>query len=218
MIASFQRAIVCFAREGAKRGDEMHDPAASRYYVGMLRNTADSWGAPAKFFHWVMAALILAQIALGVTAANWRVSPMKLELFFWHKSTGMLILLLVALRLLWRLANPAPELPSGMPAWERAAARASHLLLYVLMIALPIAGWIVNSASNVPFRIFWLIPLPAIVAPDQYTADLAALVHRGLAALLALVLAAHIGAALRHHFVKRNTVLIRMLPGAWRTP
>jgi cytochrome b561 len=86
------------------------------------------------------------------------------------------------------------------------------------MIALPVTGWIVNSASNVPFRIFWLIPLPAIVAPDEPTADLAALVHGGLATLLALVLVAHIGAALRHHFVKRNTVLIRMLPGTWRTP
>ena len=64
----------------------------------MLRNTADSWGVPAKFFHWVMAALILAQITLGVMAATWRVSPAKLELFFWHKSTGMLILALVALR------------------------------------------------------------------------------------------------------------------------
>src|SRR5712691_862643 len=218
MIASFQRAIVCFAREDAKRGDEMHDPAASRYYVGMLRNTADSWGAPAKWFHWVMAALILAQITLGVMAASWRLSPTKIELFFWHKSTGALILVLVVLRLVWRLANPAPALPSGTPAWERAAARSIHLLLYVLMIALPVTGWIVNSASNIPFRIFWLVPLPAIVAPDKSTADLVALVHRGLAALLALVLVAHIGAALRHHFVKRNTVLIRMLPGAWRTP
>ncbi len=184
----------------------------------MLRNDADSWGAPAKLFHWVMAALILAQIALGLMAASWRVSPAKLELFFWHKSTGMLILALVALRLLWRLANPAPMLPPGMAAWERAAARLSHLLLYALMIALPVTGWIVNSASNVPFRIFWLIPLPAIVAPDEPTADLAALVHGGLAALLALALVAHVGAALRHHFVKRNTVLIRMLPGTWRTP
>ncbi len=184
----------------------------------MLRNDADSWGAPAKLFHWVMAALILAQIALGLMAASWRVSPAKLELFFWHKSTGMLILALVALRLLWRLANPAPMLPPGMAAWERAAARLSHLFLYALMIALPVTGWIVNSASNVPFRIFWLIPLPAIVAPDEPTADLAALVHGGLAALLALALVAHVGAALRHHFVKRNTVLIRMLPGTWRTP
>jgi cytochrome b561 len=191
---------------------------ASRYHMDMVRNTTDSWGAPAKLFHWVMAALILAQIALGVMAASWRLSPTKLNLFFWHKSTGMLILLLLALRLLWRLANSTPALPSGMAAWERTAAQLSHGLLYVLMIALPVTGWIVNSASNIPFRIFWLIPLPAIVAPDKATADLVALVHGGLFALLALVLVAHIGAALRHHFVKRNTVLVRMLPGEWRTP
>src|SRR6266508_3655653 len=184
----------------------------------MLRNASDSWGAPAKLFHWVMAALILAQITLGVMAASWRLSPTKIELFFWHKSTGALILALVALRLLWRLANPTPALPSGMAAWERAAARLSHLLLYVLMIALPVTGWIVNSASNVPFRIFWLIPLPAIVAPDKPTAELVALEHEGLVAVLALVLVAHIGAALRHHFVKRNAVLVRMLPGTRTRP
>ena len=184
----------------------------------MLRNASNSWGAPAKLFHWVMAALILAQIALGLMAANWRLSPTKIELFFWHKSTGMLILAFVGLRILWRLANPTPGLPADMAGWERAAARLSHLLLYALMIALPVTGWIVNSASNVPFRIFWLIPLPAIVAPDEPTADLVAWVHGGLAALLALVLVAHIGAALRHHFVKRDTVLGRMLPGTWRTP
>ena len=99
----------------------------------MLRNDADSWGAPAKLFHWVMAVLIGAQIALGLMAAAWRLSPAKIELFFWHKSTGMLILLLAALRIVWRLTNPTPALPSGMPAWERAAARSSHLLLYLLM-------------------------------------------------------------------------------------
>jgi len=103
-----------------------------------------------------------------------------------------------------------------MPAWERAAARSSHALLYFLMVALPLTGWIVNSASNIPFRVFWTIPLPAIVAPDKAVADAFALVHRGLFVLLVLVLAAHIAAALRHHFVKRNAVLERMLP--WRTP
>lgn len=184
----------------------------------MLRNDADSWGAPAKLFHWTMAALILAQIALGLTAASWRLSPTKIELFFWHKSTGMLILALLALRLAWRLANPTPAFPSGMPAWERAGAHLSHALLYLLMVALPVTGWIVNSASNIPFRIFWLIPLPAIVAPDKPTADLVARVHGGLFALLALVLLAHIGAALRHHFVKRNNVLTRMLPGTESRP
>jgi cytochrome b561 len=181
-------------------------------------NTGDSWGAPAKFFHWVMAALILAQIALGWTAASWRLSPTKLNLFFWHKSIGMLILALALLRLLWRLANRAPALPAGTPAWERGAAHASHALLYLAIIVMPVTGWIVNSAANIPFRIFYAIPLPAIVAPDKALADLAALAHLTLFFLLAALLAVHVGAALRHHFVKRNDVLARMLPGRGTQP
>jgi cytochrome b561 len=181
----------------------------------VLRNDATSWGGPAKAFHWVMALLILAQIALGLTAVSWHLSPTKIQLFFWHKSMGMLILALLALRLAWRLANPTPALPAGTPAWERAAARGGHALLYALMVALPVTGWIVNSAANIPFRIFYVVPLPALVAPDKALADSVALVHRGLFVLLALVLVAHIGAALRHHFVKRNDILTRMLP--WGT-
>jgi cytochrome b561 len=181
----------------------------------MLRNDSDSWGAPAKLFHWVMALLIFAQLALGLVAVSWRLSPTKLDLYVWHKSTGMLILTLLAMRLLWRLSNRVPQLPPEMAAWERRGAHLSHFLLYVLMIALPVTGWVISSSSNVPFKIFWTIPLPAITPPDKATADLFASVHGWLAALLALVLAAHIGAALRHHYVKRDAVLLRMLP--WRT-
>ena len=181
----------------------------------MLRNGADSWGVVAKGFHWLMAALILVQIALGILAVNWPMSPAKIELFVWHKSLGVLLLALVALRLLWRMGDAPPALPADTPSWERMAARGGHVLLYALMIALPVTGWVVNSAANVPFRIFWLIPLPAIVAPDEAAAELFALLHDGLAAALAVVLVAHIGAALRHHFIKRNRVLLRMLPGTW---
>jgi cytochrome b561 len=181
----------------------------------VVRHDIESWGATAKLFHWVMAALIFAQIALGLAAVSWRISPTKLNLFVWHKSIGMLILALLVLRLLWRLSRRAPELPWEMPLWERAAAQLSHFLLYVLMIALPITGWVIASASNVPFQIFWRIPLPAIVAPDKALADLFATIHGWLVTLLAVALFAHIGAALRHHYVKRDTVLTRMLP--WGT-
>ena len=182
----------------------------------MSREDIQSWTAPAKLFHWLMAVLIFVQIGLGLTAVSWHISPTKVNLFVWHKSTGMLILALLALRLLWRLSHRAPQLPWEMPLWERAAAHLSHFLLYVLMIALPLTGWVISSASNVPFKIFWKIPLPAITAPDKAVSDLFATVHGWLVTLLALVLAAHIGAALRHHYVKRDTVLTRMLP--WGTP
>jgi cytochrome b561 len=181
----------------------------------VLRNDADSWGAAAKLFHWLLAVLVFAQIALGLTAVSWRVSPTKLDLFVWHKSVGLLILALLALRLAWRLTNRVPNLPAGMAAWERLGARLSHFLLYALMIALPLSGWVIASASNVPFKIFWTIPLPAIAAPDKAVADLFSTIHGWLVTLLALVLVAHICAALRHHYVKRDTVLLRMLP--WKT-
>lgn len=151
------------------------------------------------------------QFILGWLAASWRLSPTKINLFVWHKSIGMLILALVVLRLLNRLAKPTPALPAGMPAWERTAARASHALLYVLMVAMPLTGWIINSAAGVPFRIFWQVPLPALLAPDKGTADLAALAHFCLGIAFVTLLILHIGAALRHHFVKRNDVLTRMM-------
>lgn len=180
----------------------------------MLRNDADSWGAPSKLLHWVMAALIFAQLALGLAAVGWRLSPAKLDLFVWHKSIGMLILALLLMRLWWRLAGRVPALPSQMAPWERWGAQISHFLLYALMVALPLTGWVISSASNVPFRIFWTVALPAITAPDKGTADLFASVHGWLATLLAFALVAHVGAALRHHYIKHDAVLARMLP--WR--
>ncbi len=178
----------------------------------MLRNTEASWGAVAKFLHWSIAVLIFAQFALGWTAVTWRLSPTKLELFIWHKSIGLLILVLVLLRLLWRWSNPVPRLPATLPAAERLAARASHAALYALMIAQPLSGWVINSAANIPFRVFWWFPLPALTAPDKALEETAKQVHFGLFIALAAIVAVHIAAALRHHYCKRNDVLVRMLP------
>jgi cytochrome b561 len=177
-----------------------------------------SWSAVAKFLHWLVALLILVQFVLGWMATTWRLSPTKLNLFVWHKSTGMVVLALVVVRLLWRLSHPAPALPAGMPPWERVAAHLSHALLYVVMIAMPITGWIVSSAAGVPFSIYWRIPLPVIVPPDKHTEDVAAIVHFSLGIALLALLVLHVGAALRHHFVKRDDVLTRMLPARKSTP
>ena len=177
-----------------------------------LTNSDTTWGTPAKLFHWLVAGLVLTEFALGWIATSWRLSPAKLNLFVWHKSTGMLVLALVLLRLLWRIVNPIPLLPSDIPLWERAVARTSHTLLYTLMIAMPLVGWIINSAANIPFSVFWLIQLPSVIAPDKHIAELAALVHRSLFFILAALLVLHVTAALRHHFIKKNNLLDRMLP------
>jgi hypothetical protein len=110
-------------------------------------------------------------------------------------------------------ANPAPAAPAGTPAWERAAATVTHALLYCLLIAMPLDGWLINSAAGVPFSIFWMIPLPPLVAPDPALADACKLAHFWMFVLLAALVALHAAAALRHHFVKRNDVLTRMIFG-----
>lgn len=178
----------------------------------MLRNTKDRWGSVAIALHWILAALIFTQIALGWMAVLWRLSPTKLDLFVWHKSLGMVTLALVAARIGWRLVSPSPSLPSGTPKFEAWAARTGHLLLYLLMIGLPLSGWLISSASNVPFKIFRQIPLPDLVAPNEGIEVLSKQAHLLMFIVLAVVVVLHIAAALRHHFWLRDEVLVRMLP------
>ncbi len=179
----------------------------------MLRNTELSWGTPAKLLHWAVAALVFAQIVLGWAAVTWRLSPTKLDLFVLHKSIGILVLLLMVIRVAWRAFNTAPSLPADMRPLERRAAHVSHFLLYLLLLVMPVTGWLVTSAANIPFRIFWLLPLPALVEPSKAMSDAAARMHVVLFVALSLLLALHIGAALRHHFLHHDNVLRRMLPG-----
>lgn len=175
--------------------------------------TGRSWSGTAKLLHWVMAALIFTQFALGWLAVGWRLSPTKLDLFVWHKSIGLTILVLVTLRLGWRVLDRGPPWPATMPPWERMAAGASHALLYAFMIALPLTGWIINSAARIPLRAFWLVPISYIVPADKATEEFTKQVHFVLFLGLAIVLTVHIAAALRHHFVRRDNVLRQMLPG-----
>jgi cytochrome b561 len=182
----------------------------------MLRNSREGWGLVSQLLHWLVALLILTQIPLGLAAVAWHLSPTKLSLFVWHKSVGMLVLVLVLWRLGWRTVNPTPALPQDMPRWERLAARGSHLMLYVLMLALPVTGWVINSAANIPVKLFWLIPLPDIAAPGRRLQEIATTAHVALFIVLATLVALHVGAALRHHYLKHNDVLRRMLP--WTKP
>jgi cytochrome b561 len=182
----------------------------------MLRNRDDAWGAVAKTFHWLFAVVILAQLVLGKVADDAKLSPLKLDLFVWHKSIGVTLLLLAVFRIAWRLANRPPSAISAGTRWEHWAAMASHTLLYVLMIAVPISGWWVSDTSRIPFKAFWLVPVPDLLTADKAASQVAGLVHGILTKTLLVLIALHLAAALRHHFILRNDTLRRMMPSRRR--
>lgn len=180
-----------------------------------LRNSSANWGAIAKFFHWLIALLIIGNMALGYWADSLSLSPTKVEAFYWHKTTGLTVLWLAVLRLLWRFTNPAPRLPPGMPGWERLLAHASHFLLYVLMIAMPVSGWIINSTANFPLDLYGLIPVPDLVpkGPNESAiGDIAKAAHYWMFISICVLLVLHVAGALKHHVINGDPVLKRMAP------
>jgi cytochrome b561 len=175
-------------------------------------NTADAWGLVAMVLHWALALLIFGQLVLGRVAEEARVSPQKLDLFVWHKSVGVTILCLVLLRLGWRVANRVPTPPATVAVWERYAARLGHLLLYLLMIAVPLTGWWISDTSRIPFRLYWRVPVPDLMDANPDMSEFAASLHETLTTLLIVVILVHVLAALRHHLILRDDTLLRMLP------
>ena len=169
------------------------------------------YNSAAIALHWVTAALIIANLLLGLTMVRLPISPQKLHWYLWHKSIGITIFVLTSGRLAWRAIRPHP-VPVAMPPWQRRATAVSHALLYVLLFATPISGWIYSSATGVQVVYLGTLPLPNLVPKDRALADVLRLVHIGLNSLLFTVIGIHAAAALKHHFIDRDTVLARMLP------
>ena len=177
----------------------------------MLGNTTTHWGQVARYLHWIMAALLLSQVVLGRYANALERSPEKLNLMMWHKSIGITLLLLVSARLAWAWFNPAPDALLGTARWTRYASRLSHGALYILMVSIPLSGWLMNSTKNLPFRLFRIVPWPNLLGPDEAMGKLFESWHDQLVSLLLVLLCIHVGAALWHHFYRRDAVLVRML-------
>lgn len=183
------------------------------------------YSAFAKLLHWLIAALVGALVVLGLVMTGIKGDlQLKLSLYQLHKSIGLTVLSLVALRVFWRHISPPPPLPEAMPAWERRAARSAHILLYVLLFAVPLSGWVRVSASPLPvptvvFGVFTLPHLPFLASLDpQQKRELEPLlrtIHWGLAWSLVALVAVHAAAALRHALFLKDGIMTRMLP-RWR--
>jgi cytochrome b561 len=162
--------------------------------------------------HWLIAIALAGTFALGLYMHELPLSPQKLKLYSWHKWAGVTIFLFVALRLAWRLGHRPPALPILMPAWQRLAAEATHVLLYVLMFAVPLSGWLMSSAKGFQTVWFGVLPLPDLLNKDTELGDLLQQVHMILNFSMAALVLAHLGAALKHHLIDRDDILTRMLP------
>jgi len=165
--------------------------------------------AIARLLHWLMAILILAMLFIGVGMVTSE-TPRYEALVAIHKPLGIAILILAAFRLMYRLMHPAPPLPPDMPLPMRAAALASHVLLYALMFALPLVGWAMLSAARYPIVLYGTVELPPILPQNQLLYVALRQSHTVLAYLLFLTVLAHLGAALFHGLIRRDGVLESM--------
>jgi cytochrome b561 len=180
------------------------------------RNSEHSYGIVAQALHWLVAALVLLQLGLGLYAAGLPLGIARLEWLSRHKSLGLAVLVLALLRLAWRMISPPPALPASISRAERLAAAATHRMLYALLILAPLAGWLHASAAGLSVNWFGLWLVPDLAPKDEFWAARFKLMHELTILLLALLLAAHIGAALRHALVRRDGIVRRMLP--WGGP
>lgn len=177
-----------------------------------IRNTKLRWGVITQSFHWLIVALIVLQFTLAALADDLPIGMKKLAMLARHKSVGITILGLVLLRLLWRWLNPVPDLPQTLKPYERVLAHGTHALLYALLIAMPLTGWMMSSARGFPVSWFGFFQLPDLVSKNQSLYHALLTTHGTLAVALATLVTLHMAAAFKHHYLLKDDVLRRMLP------
>jgi len=171
------------------------------------------YGFVAQGLHWLIVGMLILQVTLGKIADELPLGLDKLALMARHKSVGITILALATIRLAWRLIDRPPP-PPPMPRWQLVASRLTHAAFYVLLFAMPISGWLMSSASNYPVSWFGLVQLPDFVRPDEGLEHLLEDIHETLVKVLITLAILHAVAALKHQFIDRDGLLMRMLP--WR--
>jgi cytochrome b561 len=161
--------------------------------------------------HWWIALLIFIAFPLGFYMHDLPFSPTKLKLYSWHKWVGVTVFLFVVVRIYWRLHHSPPVLPDNIASWQKFATHLAHGLLYLLMVAIPLSGWLMSSAKGFQTVLFGVLPIPDLLGKDKELGNLLAIVHKTLNFSLLALVTLHVLAALKHHFIDHDMVLRRML-------
>lgn len=174
---------------------------------------ARGYGTTARVLHWLVAALIVPMIGVGLLMVRPGLErPLGDALYLFHKNVGSLLIVLVALRLVWRLTHPPAALPTAMPAWQRRAAGLSHGALYALMVVMPVSGYVRVRAGGFPIEALDAMGLPALIPRSKALADAASSLHQAAGWALIAVLALHVGAAAHHALIRRDGIWRRIWP------
>jgi cytochrome b561 len=179
----------------------------------MLKNTANTYGVVAKGFHWLLFLMLTMAIIMGNFLASMPKGAEKLEAAGLHKSFGAVLLMLILLRLVWKLLNETPRLPDETTAGEAFVAKAMHWGLYLLMFAQPLSGIMMSQAAGVPVSFFGLFEFPVFLTKNPELAQFFKGAHGTVWILLVLAVIGHAGAALHHHFIRKDNVLKQMTTG-----
>ncbi|WP_096349134.1 cytochrome b [Hydrogenophaga crassostreae] len=167
-----------------------------------------------RLLHAVLGLALVGLFAVGLYMADLPFSPDRLKLYNWHKWAGVTVLTLAFVRLIWRLTHRPPALPKAisqaMPSWQHVASEATHVGLYVLFFAVPLAGWAYSSAAGFPIVPFGLFQLPDFVPVSEGLADVLKPVHKFSAYAMAALVVLHVAGALKHQFIDRDGLLSRM--------
>lgn len=173
-----------------------------------------AYGPVARGFHWITALLVLTMIPAGLTMLSAPAGPIQNFLFDYHRSCGVVLFVITLARLAWRWSHPPAPMLEDIPPLQRFVAHAVHMLLYVLLLAQAIVGWIGTSAFGAKITVFWLFVLPPIVDKDKATADTFLGLHEVMGLAITALVLMHIAGALHHHFIRRDRTLMRMVRGA----
>ena len=178
-----------------------------------LKNTSDRWGPVSQALHWLIVLMILGLAIAGLVMGELPKTPKYFWVYTAHKSMGLTVLALVLVRIGWRLYAGAPKPVAGTPTWQERIASATHWMLYALILAMPLSGWLYDSASGLrPFRWFGLFDVPKLTAPNDALRDASHAAHEWLFWVLVALVALHAAAAFYHHLFLRDATLTRMLP------
>lgn len=171
------------------------------------------YARPARLYHWIIALLVLLMIPAGLIMIREGLPrPVQDTLFIFHKNAGLLVFLLMLARLIWRLRHPVPPLPPEIAPWQRRAAELTHLALYVLLIAMPVSGYLRVRLDRFPIESLDAMSVPPLVPKNEALAGFFQSVHQICALLLIALLALHVAAALHHALIRRDGVWARIWP------